>query len=81
MLWVQVADEAAGVSYSGSSPTQPWTAICLAHRKTQRISGELMLLPMHAFSLLSSATPMQQQCRACFEACRVAITLQRLQHF
>ncbi|WIA08453.1 hypothetical protein OEZ85_007890 [Tetradesmus obliquus] len=34
-----VADEAAGVSYSGSSPTQPWTAACLQHRKTQRISG------------------------------------------
>jgi hypothetical protein len=36
---LQVADEAAGVSYSGNSSTKPWTDVCLAHRKTQRISG------------------------------------------
>lgn len=37
----QVTDQKTGVSFSGESPTKPWTDVCIAHRTGQRISGPL----------------------------------------
>ncbi|KAK9819083.1 hypothetical protein WJX81_007711 [Elliptochloris bilobata] len=37
----QVVDEASGRVFSGQTPTQPWTQVCLAHNTGQRISGPL----------------------------------------
>lgn len=36
-----VTDQQSGVVFTGSSPTKPWTEICIAHRTGQRISGPL----------------------------------------
>ena len=35
----QVVDESSGRVFTGNTPTQPWTQVCLAHRTGQRISG------------------------------------------
>ncbi|KAK9830044.1 hypothetical protein WJX72_009379 [[Myrmecia] bisecta] len=37
----KVTDQITGVTYSGTSPTKPWTDVCLAQRTGQRISGPL----------------------------------------
>ncbi|KAL4857760.1 hypothetical protein ACK3TF_002179 [Chlorella vulgaris] len=37
----KVTDQQSGVVFTGSSPTKPWTEICIAHRTGQRISGPL----------------------------------------
>lgn len=41
LLAPQVTDQQSGVVFTGSSPTKPWTEICIAHRTGQRISGPL----------------------------------------
>ncbi len=37
----QVVDTQTGATFSGASPTKPWTDVCVAHRTGQRISGPL----------------------------------------
>lgn len=44
---LQVRDELSGATYSGASPTAPWTDVCLAHRTGQRISGGRSLCIFH----------------------------------
>ena len=38
---MQVRDTQSGAQYAGTSPTQPWTGVCLALRLGTRISGPL----------------------------------------
>lgn len=40
-LPTQVIDQDSGAVFAGSSPTKPWTDVCVAHRTGQRISGPL----------------------------------------
>ena len=40
-LPAQVTDQQSGATFSGASPTKPWTEVCIAHRTGQRISGPL----------------------------------------
>ncbi|KAL4438181.1 hypothetical protein ABPG77_010542 [Micractinium sp. CCAP 211/92] len=37
----KVVDTQTGATFSGASPTKPWTDVCVAHRTGQRISGPL----------------------------------------